>query len=425
MDDYASVPKSEEARKEILKDEIKIEKNVIHHYTIEFKYEESDEDQSADMGKILSGNLMIEEGHGPILVKDFGKTLYPNAEKRTDFTNVDEEGAVHIENGDYTEDGKTVYYWTGNVNGTEYDNWVKFGQDKDNNDLWWRIIRTNEDGSLRLLYHGTVHTSTQAYINPTFVNGFTYNDISNNTIYVGYMFGTRGSLGYNRSYQINSSTIKQTIDKWYQENLEAKGYDKYISKTAIYCNDRSGDNYNSTNTMYYATYYRLAQNEKNHPTFKCGLNTSGSGTPTLYRDATTDGGRISDMFSVSTASGGNGLLTEPIALMTADEIVYAGGIYRKNSNSYYNLNSINSSSVQDKYWWTMSPYSGYTDLSAVFIVYGLSSYTGRLDEAAPTYSGYVARPVLSLKSCVTLTGNGKSDDPYIPSIDDTCAKLDN
>ena len=30
--------------------------------------------------------------------------------------------------------------------------------------MYWRIIRTNSDESVRLLYHGTSTTSTEAYI---------------------------------------------------------------------------------------------------------------------------------------------------------------------------------------------------------------------------------------------------------------------
>lgn len=50
------------------------------------------------------------------------------------------------------ENGTDVYYFSGNAQ----NNWVKFG------DFYWRIIRTNADGSIRLLYHGTSTDSTSA-----------------------------------------------------------------------------------------------------------------------------------------------------------------------------------------------------------------------------------------------------------------------
>ena len=40
--------------------------------------------------------------------------------------------------------GKESYYYTGNP-----DNWVSFAG------FWWRIIRINGDGSIRMIYQGT------------------------------------------------------------------------------------------------------------------------------------------------------------------------------------------------------------------------------------------------------------------------------
>ncbi len=374
------------------------------------------------MGKQFSGNLMIEEGKKKgILVKEFGKTLYPNAEKRTNFTEIDETGAVYIEDGEYTENNQKVYYFTGNVD----NNWVKFGKDGDN-DLYWRIIRTNEDGGLRLLYAGTEPNTQEGYIKDGSTTTFKYNSNYNNTTYVGYKYGDSSSLEKNRGNN-QDSDIKQTIDKWYSTTINGKSdgnshnYSDYVSKTAIYCNDRSGDNW-GTSTMYYAAYYRLVQN-KNHPSFKCGLNTTNN-KKELYNDAKTSGGREKDMFSVSKTSGGNGELTYPVALMTADEIVFAGGLYGQDSQSYYYLNSSNSSVTGTYYWWTMSPYDADSDgWAGVFGVNG-SGYPGYLSNSNVRGSG-VVRPVLSLKSCVQLSGSGTTGDPYIPHIDDTCVGQDN
>ena len=74
---------------------------------------------------------------------------------------------------------KNVYYFAGNV----ADNWVEFAG------KMWRIIRTNEDGGVRLLYHGTSTTATDAYISTS-----AYNETYNNTMYVGYMYGSTGSI---------------------------------------------------------------------------------------------------------------------------------------------------------------------------------------------------------------------------------------
>ena len=43
------------------------------------------------------------------------------------------------------------YYFRGAVD----NNWVKFGKDSSGKDIYWRIIRINGDGSIRIIYTGT------------------------------------------------------------------------------------------------------------------------------------------------------------------------------------------------------------------------------------------------------------------------------
>ncbi len=422
MEDYKLIQKCPDKCTQVIGKSISIKSGETHRYQIEFRYPNKEfEDQTDDQEKEFKGKLSITRGKKRVLA-DFFEEKYPNATSRKDFKNADEEGAVHIEEGDYTEGGAKVYYWTGNVNDTPYDNWVKFGQDSSGTDLWWRIIRTNEDGGLRLLYHGTGPDVTNAYIGTS-----AYNSTSNNPMYVGYMYGTTGNnntgLTNNRANS-KDSTIKGVIDKWYEDNLKVKGYDKYISKTAIYCNDRNTKGYQTSSIMYYAAYDRLYN--KNHPSFKCGLDTSEN-SPTLYSTASTETERKRDMFTTSNSSDiGNEQLQYPIALMTADEVVYAGGLYGQNSKSYYYYNNANGNSI-DGYWWTMSPYFFNATYSYVYGVTNNSSSNlpGNLSGSGAGGSTPVVRPVLSIKACATLKGSGTTEDPYIPEIDDTCAKADN
>ncbi len=120
-----------------------------------------------------------------------------------------------------------MYYFAGNAT----DNWVKFGKNSSGADLFWKIIRTNADGGIRLLYHSTSPTAQDAY-----TDFLPFNKASTDTMYVGYMYGTSGSLANNRA-NTNNSTIKSSIDTWYENNLK-RNYGKYLSTTAIYCNDR-------------------------------------------------------------------------------------------------------------------------------------------------------------------------------------------
>ena len=289
-----------------------------------------------------------------VLTTDNTKTLYTGTENRT-----------------------TVYYFAGNAT----DNWVKFGKNASNQDLYWRIIRTNSDGSVRLLYHGTSTTAENAYIGESAFNS-RYNDIA----YVSYMYGSLGSIPNARTNQKNSSTIKTYIDNWYTRNLEAKGYTKYLSTTAVYCNDRS----RSDNT-YFGAYTRLGANKT--PSYDC---------------AATE-----DKFTADTSTG-NGKLTYPIALMTADEVSFAGGLYETNAPTWYYYNSSKGSSTGSTWWWLLSPGSWSGSDAYVFVVIGSSSYPGYLGGGSSSVSGANGvRPVISLKSCVkTSGGDGSANAPY-------------
>ena len=376
MTEFKDVPKSETATDTILAYSVSISVGVTQSYTVEFKYANDESvDQSNDMGKKLSGTLFITEG-----TEDPNKTLYNQllVDKSTKLTRTDFSKVLTDNNTNtlYTgvEDSKTVYYFAGNAT----DNWVKFGKNASNQDLYWRIIRTNSDGGVRLLYHGTSTTATDAYIGTSQFNS-SYNDIA----YVSYMYGSSGSIANARTNQTNSSTIKTAIDNWYTSNLEAKGYTKYLSTTAVYCNDRStSDNKN------FGARTRLDTNKT--PSYDCTAT--------------------EDKFTVDSPVG-NGKLTYPIALMTADEVSFAGGVYGTNAPTWYYYNSANGSSTGDTWWWLLSPYFWHGGFADVFDVGG-SSHPGYLDYIIVNGT-YGVRPVISLKSCTLYsTGNGSANEPY-------------
>ena len=377
MTEFKDIPKSSIATDTILAYSVVIPNGVTQSYTIEFKYANDESvDQSDDMGKKLSGTLFITEG-----TEDPNKTLYNQllVDKSTKLTRTDFSKVLTNDNTNTlytsTEDSKTVYYFAGNAT----DNWVKFGKNESNQDLYWRIIRTNSDDSVRLLYHGTSTTSTGAYIGTS-----EFNSSLDNIAYVSYMYGSLGSIPNARANTTNS-TIKTTIDNWYTSNLEAKGYTKYLSTTAVYCNDRT---YTVSDYTYFGAYTRLYTNQT--PSYDC---------------AATE-----DKFTVDSSTG-NGKLTYPIALMTADEVSFAGGVYSKKAETWYYKNSSNGSSTGSTLWWLLSPNGWYGSSASVFIVFG-SSLPGYLSNSGVNDT-YGVRPAISLKSCVkTSGGNGSASDPY-------------
>ena len=274
---------------------------------------------------------------------------------------------------------KDVYYFAGDAK----NNWVKFAN------FYWRIIRTNYDGSIRLLYSGTSPDTTSGYIGKSAFNS-TYND----PMYVGYKYGTTGSLENNR-LNTNDSTIKTYIDNWYNNNLSS--YSKYISTEAVYCNDRelaSGSTYSTGSSFNYAPYGR--QNANKTPTYNCA--------------------NIKDAFS---GSNSEAKLTYPIGLMTADEIAYAGG---KSGTSlarpyaWYYLNSAGGSITGSNAWWSLSPNFWSGSYSFFWFVYG-SVNPGNLNHSRVVVS-LAVRPSVSLKSCNLISGgDGSANNPYIVKTD--------
>ena len=452
MTDFQDLPKALTATDTTLAYNIPIASKALQTYTIEIKYiNKVDVDQSADMGAILSGQLFIEKFEyrnknlTAVMLED-----NPTISERTDFSVANTENTTGIlYKTNKTEDGSEVYYYSGNTT----NNWVKFGKyQKDNivyrgyysetsssyseystleactsatsynkrctkfthgnvgDDMYWKIIRTNEDGSVRILYSGTSPDTTEGYIGKSEINSYTNTQRSDyeptyaeDPMYVGYMYGTSGSLENNRTNE-NDSTIKTYVDTWYQNNL-LNNYDKYISKSAVYCNDRSvpNNNYSISNHFDYGAYTRLSNYT---PSYKCGANVSNG----LFESTQA----VEDKFSASTAGGGNGQLTYPIALMTADEVSFAGG---KNGNgltnpyAWYCINSDGKSIVKSGFWYLLSPGAWTGSDSFAFFVDG--QWTGNLDKESVTYSTAV-RPAISLSSCVNISyGDGTSSYPYV------------
>ena len=415
MTEFKDVPKSETATDTILAYSVSIPVGVTQSYTIEFKYANDESvDQSDDMGKKLSGKLFITEGtEEPTLLSQL------LADKSTVLTRTDFSKVLTNDNTKTlytsTEDSKTVYYFAGNAT----DNWVKFGKYQNDliryrgyyspvstsykeystmdectsassyntnctehkyanadDDIYWRIIRTNSDGSVRLLYHGTSTTAENAYIGESAFNS-SYNDIA----YVSYMYGNLGSV-VNARENTTNSTIKTIIDNWYKDNLNTN-YGKYLSTTAVYCNDRS-----TSDNAYFGAYTRLITNKT--PSYDC---------------AATE-----DKFTVDSTVG-NGKLTYPIALMTADEVSFAGGLWTTNAPTWYYYNSANGSSTGSNWWWLLSPSLWNGSSAVVFYVSGSSGPGGLSNRVV--YVTNVVRPVISLKSCIKYsTGNGTPETPY-------------
>ena len=311
------------------------------------------------------------------------------------------------------DDLGTSYYYRGAVD----NNWVKFGKEGDK-DIYWRIIRINGDGSIRMIYSGTTKpsentsvtgsngvymTGTGTQITVDSANTFKFNSSSNKAEYVGYQYIEGQQHGYgecnetNVSCTVNGNTlynsiIKQQIDKWYAGTTLKDN--SLVSQDQIFCNDRSATTSDSgtpgeisgsmstSTTYYYGAYVRLVTNKS--PQLKC---------PTA-----------SDKFTSRKSSIGNKALTYPVGLITADEVAMAGGVYGSINSSYYLYTS--------SFYWSGSPYDFFSDYSSA----GEFSVSNGGDIGAGSVNiTYGARPVVSLSSKAKLSGNGTYSKPYTVS----------
>ena len=282
------------------------------------------------------------------------------------------------------DDFGEVYYFAGNPT----DNWFQFGTNSSNQPLYWRIIRINGNGSIRLIYNGT---STTSKGNSTMIEtSRVFNSSYNNNMYVGYMYQSGQVHGLS-----TNSSIKTVIDNWYASNLAGEA--EYLDGNAGFCGDRypsssssssNGSGGTGTTIAYYGAYIRLLSGKK--PSFKCRdkdndlYTTPGSstGNEALRADPKNEDSRLT-----------------PIGLITADEVSFAGGVYGLSNNSYYLHNNA--------VYWTMSPYHFNGSNAYVFYVASLG------DLHSSNVNGTLGlRPVINLRSDVELTGSGTISDPF-------------
>lgn len=303
--------------------------------------------------------------------------------------------------GTYGSDGKA----------DAWPNYVKLS-----NGTCWRIVRTTGSGGVKMIYNGTykngtcANTAADAQITTKAFNANNTID-SRSIVAVGYTFNsnykittedtTYGALfGTNDSYSGNGtdSTIKDYLENtWFTSVMNS--YEDKLEPSAGYCNDRSI--YNTTGDL-------LTNNDE------IIMPYASSGSAVAYDfgsrkriDINSNIGRpslscprdIVDLYTMSIANDGNGQLSKPIALLTADEALFAVGTatntkpYLASGNNFWLLSASSRGS------------SGYVD---VRYLYGAGYIGGHI-----AYLGFGVRPVISLMHHIQVTGGtGTSTSPW-------------
>jgi len=327
-----------------------------------------------------AGDIILENVTVKLATPDFSKTSCNNGCR---------ESTVGIYQAK-DNDGWS-YYYRGDVE----DNYVKFAG------FYWRIIRVNGDGSIRLIYDGTsahqngeettdsIAVSNQKFShNIAYWNSETDSKFSGNNAYVGFKYTLNQIHGLG-----TKSNVLEQLEKWYTNNLSS--YESKIDINAGFCGDRApSTSHNELNNLggigttqtYYGAFIRLTRSTK---------------APSLYCSS-------EDLYTVSDSLKGNKALLYPIGLITVDEISMAGGLYTNDNYGYYLYNG--------QSYWTLSPAYHYSNPShkgaRVFAMHNKSF------NAYQVYNTFGIRPVINLRSDTKFkfTGTdekGAMSNPYV------------
>ena len=344
---------------------ILINSHEKHEYKMTITFLKTNADQSNNMGKTFSSRINIK----PSKNINVGESIYKNgtlleriisSSKGNSYE--DEDGVYYTNSSNF---GNTIYYYKGiNVN-----NNVIF------NNACFKIIRTDEDSNIRLLYNGEYKDNE---CDQSIIGNSAFNEKSNYNAYVGYMYGDASSNNYkNEHNNIKSSTIKTVIDNWFNSRLNSK--DKYISNTAVYCNNRKTTSFVLNNVLYgilgYANnntgYYSM---KKDYESYECDY--------------------VNDRFSVDSTYGNN-VLNYSVGLISSSEVEYS-------------LNKDDKSYLLDDDYWTLSAayFNGNNAYNFVVTKKGL--------EVKKVSELYGVRPVITVLKNITIkTGDGSTENPYI------------
>jgi len=397
-----NVPRSETSSIQPLADHLSIPAGHTYTYRLRITFEDlADVDQTPDINANFVTKFNITESTKKLTTEDklveLGIKVNPS-NKTTGF----ETPATTDEtaNGLFSmaDDYGTSYYYRG----TAPNNYIKFGKNSSGQDMWWRIIRFNGDGSIRMQYDGAGTSGTNTYTRGFALTSQKWNTTYDDAKYVGWMFGgSNGTASTSKAQaQTNqtNSEIKTAVEAWYKSNIVDTGYSNYVHD-AIFCNDRSTPGKTATgyssdtglgygsNATGYGAYARSGVQSVNYnnvrPQFTCPQE--------------------NDKFTVSAENGGNGNSTYPVGLITADEIVAAGsGKYGTTNQSYY--------LAKGSWYWSFSPSNMSSTVAYVFYV----NTSGSLSNASVYNTSGAVAPVINIKPeyLNKFEGTGLISDPY-------------
>ena len=291
----------------------------------------------ASNGMYISG-ISESNGQPQYATDESQKTTGLYSMEDEDGTSYYFRGAVtnnNVQFGEYTED----YYVYGNgyqskescvESGTQEQYCTPMKLASKGDKMYWKIVRINGDGSLRLIYNGTSPNPTNSGPTDSFSIGFSeYNLEYDDPKYTGYTYDNG-----------TDSFIKGEVDTWYKNALGSTVYNSKVTG-GRFCSDSSG--YREETAVggnVFASFDRLA------PVYGklMGLEMQENVTPSLKCPSTSED------------YGGSYRLKA--GLITADELVLVGETFGVIGDSYLNPGD------NDFLWyWSMTP-AAFTDGAA-------------------------------------------------------------
>ena len=218
-----SITTKDSAGRSILKQDISLAPDKYDTHNIKIWLDE--DTPESEIGKTISLKIyaygeVCEDGECNGGKTDYTKQIISQLDTTGKCPSVNEDGSVNVTDKEET-DGYLCkakdaygdsYYYRGNVT----NNYVKFA------DKYWRIVRINGDGTVRVIYDGTsAHANGESSEDRQIGTSAFNNNYMDNT-YVGYMYGDRTS-------------IAESTSKYYTvtfTNLDTNTY--YIAKEYTY-----------------------------------------------------------------------------------------------------------------------------------------------------------------------------------------------
>ncbi len=370
---------------------------ITQEWNINLIFVNLNSNQAPNEGKTFEANLILQQDKLSLatggslaaasILEDNGGATAIEAKDPIDYSSLNVLAPEMMDPTTYgmhamSDNYGTSYYYFGEVS----NNWLKFA------DMYWRIIRINGDGSVRLAYAGTEA--------PTEAEKVTGN-VNNSGISIASdpdFDRINAAAYYLGSYSsFEAENISTGLNRWYNTYLST--YDSQIADNS-FCSDGTFTTESTTPGYDQKIYNSLNRVTNKNYTLNCDKDSS---------------------FTKSDNVNGNAMLANKVGLITSDELAlgylftdvdYFAFLTMSPSVSYVSVESGDSTTYSNL------AVISYND---VYSFGDSSTYFDKLLGGSDIYPEGHIQPVINLSGDLVLTGTGEYNDPYIPSTYVACS----